>query len=293
MEKEKFTKGYAYAFFTMIIWTGWMIFSRLGTKHSLTPFDITFFRFAPAGLLMLPVAIKNRKLINKQTAKGIFIMLLGAGPLYLLATSSGFKLAPASHGVLTPCSMTLFVAMLTYFFLREKITKVRFAGYMFIFTGVVFKFIISHGSLADCYFLIGGFLWAVYTIQNKKSGLSPLVVTSFVTVGGTLFLIIPYSIYLFYNPHPMATDALLQQIIYQGFFTAIVSFITYNRAVALIGAGRASSFAALIPVMVTLASIPLLGEYPDSNDMVFAALMSAGVFLASGVVKFADRSIKA
>ncbi len=254
---------------------------------------MTFLRHGPAGIIMAPIAYKNRHLITRKTWKGLIIMLIGAGPLYLLCTSNGFMRAPASHGVLTPCSMTLFVAILTYFFLRERITKIRFFGYALIFIGVVFKFAVSGGDSADFYFLAAGLLWATYTVQNKKLSLPPVAITSFICTGSAIILIIPYGLSLSLNPHPLPLIPLLIQGIYQGFFTAIVSFITYNRAVAIIGAGRASSFAALIPVLVIIFSIPLLGETPDYIDLIFAAFMSCGVFLASGVLKMMDKSVKA
>jgi len=293
MENPNIIRGYTYAFITIIIWTGWIIISRLGAIQHLTPLDMTFLRHGPAGLIMAPIAWKNRKLINRKTWKGLLIMLIGAGPLYLMCTSNGFVRAPASHGVLTPCSMTLFVAILTFFFLREQITKIRFVGYALILSGVIFKFAIDGASSADFYFLAAGLLWAINTIANKKLNLNPLAVTAFICTGSAIILVIPYCLSLYLYPHPMPLVPTLIQGVYQCLFTAIISFITYTSAVNLIGAGRASSFAALIPVLVILFSIPILGEYPSQIDLIFAAFMSMGVFLASGVVRLVDKSVKA
>lgn len=293
MENSNLAKGYMFALITVLIWSGWIIVSRLGATQHLTALDMTFLRHGPAGLIMAPLAWKHRKLINKKTWQAMIIMLIGAGPLYLLCTSNGFLRAPASHGVLTPCSMTLFVAIMTFYFLREKITKIRYLGYALILAGVIFKFAVDGASSADFYFLAAGFLWATYTVQNKKTGIDPIAITAFICTGSAILLIIPFILSLYIDPHPMPLGPVLIQGIYQCIFTAIISFITYNRAVALIGAGRASSFAALIPVLVIILSMPILSEYPNHIDLIFAAFMSAGVFLASGVVRFVDKKAEA
>ena len=289
MEKSQSMKGYIFAFLTMVIWSGWMIISRMGLKSELTPFDVTFLRFTSAGLIMLPIALKNLHLITRKNWLGLLLMVVGAGAPYLIVTSYGFKNAPASHGLLTPCSMTLIVAILSYFILNERITKVKFVGYILILCGIVFKFSADYsGSIdtADLYFLAGGILWSIYTVQNKRLRfLSAIVATSFVASFSMILLIIPYAIYQLNNPHPLPIIPAISQIIYQGIFTSIISLIMYNRALLIIGAAQSSSFAAINPVLVMALAIPFLGEYPNHNDIIFAGLMSSGVFLASGIIK--------
>ena len=47
-------------------------------------------------------------------------------------------------------------------------------------------------------------------------------------------------------------------------------------------ASAGAAFAALVPALSALLAIPLLGEWPDPTDWVAIALISAGVYLASG-----------
>ena len=62
----------------------------------------------------------------------------------------------------------------------------------------------------------------------------------------------------------------------------MVSQYLYGRAVALLGASRAASFAALVPAMAALLAIPLLGEWPAGADWLAIAVISIGVYLAGG-----------
>lgn len=288
--KENQLLGYALAFMTVVVWSGWIIISRLGMLTALTPFDVTFLRYTSAGLIMLPVAIKNLHLITKQNWLGILIMVAGAGAPYLMLTSLGFQRAPSSHGILTPSSMPLFIAILSFFILKESVSSLRIVGYLFILAGVIFRFtmayVLSGGiETADIYFLLAGLSWSIYTVQNKRIGyLSPVVATSFVACGSMIFLAIPYAIYQYEYPHALPLMVTVQQVLYQGVLTSVISLIMFNRAIQIIGASKTSSFTALVPCMVILLGIIILHEMPTNSDLIFVALMSVGVFFASGIL---------
>jgi drug/metabolite transporter (DMT)-like permease len=281
-------KGSIFAFVTVSIWSGWLIISRMGMLSSLSSFDLTFLRYTTAGLIMLPTAIKNFHLINKDNWKAIALMVLCAGAPYLLVCNMGFKNAPASHGIITPSTMPLWVAIGAYLLDKQKVGAARLCGYLFIIAGVVFKLSTSKHGLAssDLFFLSGAVLWATYTLQAKRHNyLSALVTTSFVASGTMILIAIPYGIYQIADPHPLPLLEASKQIIYQGILVGVISLITYNRAMQLIGASEAASFAAFVPVMATLLAIVFLQEIPSRNDWILVLLMSVGVFLASGVAR--------
>ncbi len=286
MKADNTNLGYLFAFLTVTLWSGWAIVTRLGAVGSLSVFDIAFLRFLSAGLLMSPVAWRYRKLIHRKNFREIATMMFGAGIGYFVVMGIGFKLAPAGHSIITPCSMTLMVALGSYYLFGEKFSRARIAGYILIVAGVSYKLIfLSEGNLmADIYFLGGAVCWAVYTLFTKKNAnLPPIAVAAFVQVGSGILVIIPYIIYQYNTPHSLPVQDSIIQAIYQGFFTSIVSLIFYNKAISYIGASKTASFAALLPVMVTIGAIPILSEYPTTYDIVFVCFMSAGVFLASGV----------
>lgn len=285
-------RGYALAFVTIVIWSGWMIVSRLGLLNSLTPFDVVFLRYTASGLIMLPIALKHLHLITRANRKAVALMVLGAGVPYLFLCNLGFASAPASHGILTPSTMPLWVGIGSYFVLKEKISNIRLLGYLFILSGAIFK--IGFGeegfSSTDLFFIGASLCYGTYTILSKiHSNLPPLTLAAFVSSGNMILLAIPYAVYQIVNPHELPLVVTIQQIVYQGVLTGIVALIAYNKAIQLIGAARTSSFAAFAPVMVTLLAVPLLGEIPTYNDWVFVLLMTVGVFLASGVLRFRHR----
>jgi len=207
----------------------------------------------------------------------------------LLSSTTGFENAPTTHGVLIPSLMALFSAVSANYLLKEKISKVQLCGYFLIILGVILRFEASSLNddyiTADSYFVLSAVLWTIYSIQYKKTGLDPIVATAFVTVGSMIIMIPPYIIYQLNNPHSLDISGSIVQIVFQGLLASIVALITFNKSVQILGASKATSFAALVPALVVIFAAPILDEQPDIDDIIFVILMSFGVLLASGAIK--------
>ena len=54
-----YTRGALYGPRAVCIWAGFIVVSRLGVRTSLTPGDVAAIRFAVAGSLLLPYALKK------------------------------------------------------------------------------------------------------------------------------------------------------------------------------------------------------------------------------------------
>lgn len=280
--------GSGFAMITMVIWAGWNVVSRLGVTQSLTAYDITFLRFATAGLIALPFVWHYRKMIWAAPKWLMLIMVMGAGCVYVLVASKGFTYAPASHGVMIPGTMPLWVALLSWILFKEQFSRIRLIGYGIISLAIIYRVILhvtqrADYLTADLFFIGSGMLWACYTVANKKTALPPLAAMAVVSLGSALLYCIPYAV-----THADAIAAYplgqsLTQMIYQGVLTSLVGLLCYNRAMALIGASRASSFAATIPLLATLMGIPILNEIPTMADWLFVLMLSVGVLCASGV----------
>jgi drug/metabolite transporter (DMT)-like permease len=69
----------------------------------------------------------------------------------------------------------------------------------------------------------------------------------------------------------------------QGVLTAIVALLLYGRMIAILGASRGAAFVAFTPAVTALLGIRVLGEWPSALDWTAIALISLGVYAASGV----------
>ncbi|MCB1966243.1 MAG: DMT family transporter, partial [Candidatus Accumulibacter sp.] len=79
-------------------------------------------------------------------------------------------------------------------------------------------------------------------------------------------------------------------IAYTGVFPGFLGYVFYNRAVAEVGASKASLFIHLMPVFGTILAAIFLAEIPQPFHYVGIVLIFAGIYLttaAPGQVKTA------
>lgn len=271
------------------IWAGWMAMTRLGVTTTLSAWDIAALRFGGAGLLLLPVVLRRGLALDRLGWPGLVLLVSGAGAPYALVAATGLRFAPAGHGgALIPGVMPLFVAVIAAAALKERFTPQRKLGFGLICSGVLAiagMEIVLHGgaqSPGHALFLIAAFMWACFTVVMRRAGLAALHAAALVSVGSLVGYCPLYVVF--------AGDGLLRapvadiatQAVYQGFFATVVALFLYARAVATLGASSGAAFGALVPVLAALFAIPLLGEIPAGLDWVAIALVSTGVYLASG-----------
>lgn len=290
--RYSYVEGAMWGLFAISIWVGWILLTRHGVTTSLSPYDITALRFACAGLLLLPIVLRDGWGLAKIGWRLWLIICAGAGVPYVLIASGGLQFAPAAHaGALIPGTMPLWAAVLAMIFLHEKIGGIRRAGLMLIPVGIV---ILVGSGLTDfasgnwrghLLFLTAALCWASFTVAMRRAsskGLTALHAAAIVSVVSAIWYLPVYALLL---PHRIAEapmSVIVIQTLYQGILVSIVSLFAYAKAVEKLGASLGSSFASLVPVLAMLAAIPLLGEVPKPADYFGIAAVTVGVFLSSG-----------
>ncbi len=287
-----YLKGAAWGLFAISIWVGWILLTRYGVTTSLSPYDITALRFACAGLLLLPIVIRDGFGLHLIGIRTWLVICFGAGVPYVLIASGGLQFAPVAHaGALIPGTMPLWTALLAILFLHEKIARPRKLGLLLIPVGI---FIFVGSGLTNfetgnwrghILFLTAAMCWASFTVAMRTAslkGFSALHAAAVVSVVSAIWYL---PVYVFFLPHRIAEaslGAIVVQTIYQGIFVSIISLVAYARAVSILGASLGASFASLVPVLAMLAAIPLLAEVPRTVDYFGIAAITFGVFLSSG-----------
>lgn len=98
-----YTRGAVYGLAAVCIWAGFIVVSRLGVRTSLTPWDVAAIRFAVAGLLLLPYALKKGLALDRLGWLGVAAIVTGCGAPMVLLVNAGLLFAPAAHaGALFP-----------------------------------------------------------------------------------------------------------------------------------------------------------------------------------------------
>jgi drug/metabolite transporter (DMT)-like permease len=286
-----FLRGAAYGVSAVTIWAGMMVFTRMGVRTSLTPFDLAALRFGVAGLVLLPVVIRRGWGFAQLGWRGFLVLTVGAGAPYGLVGAFGLRYAPAADaGVLASSVMTLFVAVMSWTVLRERIPLPRIVGLACIAIGATI--VVGGGLFApasamrhvgQALLLLAALMWAAYTVAMRRGGLTPLHAVALVSVTSLLGYI-PLYVLLGGARHLLLVppSELLFQAVFQGVIGTVVSLFLYGKAVAYLGASRGGAFGALVPALAALFAIPLLDEIPTMTSWLSIVFASAGVYLACG-----------
>ncbi|PZP86434.1 MAG: hypothetical protein DI582_02905 [Azospirillum brasilense] len=285
-------KGVMLVLFSVLVWSGWMVISSHGVRGTLTAYDITALRFGTAGLLLLPILLrKGLRLGPWGIWGGIFLACL-MGATYNTLTVYGMRFAPVSHAGLINTGMLIVTTLGGIFLLKEKTSGMRVLGIAISLSGIACLLLANgtgdafpHIHRGHALFFLGGAMWAVYALFVRAWKVDPLHVTAAVCVwSAVLFL----PVYFAFIPSHISAQNLHEaifQAVYQGIINSIFALLCYNRGIALLGATTSSAFLPLIPVLATLAAIPVLNEMPTGLEVLGIGLASAGVLLSTGAIE--------
>lgn len=128
--------GYGLAGLIIVIWTGFLVVSRLGGTGGLTPYDVTAIRLGTAAVLVLPLWLRGGR--QRLWEPRMLALTLCGGLGYTLFTYSGFRLAPAAHaGVLLSGLQPFLIAWCAWAVMGERPTAQRWAGMAVIAAGAL------------------------------------------------------------------------------------------------------------------------------------------------------------
>ncbi len=281
-------RGLACLAVTLAIWSLWPVVTRMAVIGTLEPDDIVFLRFAVSGALFLPILLAQARTLPSGAWLWGLAFALCQGPLFVFVLALGLRYAPAGYGgALAPGVMPLFAAVLGAVFCGERIAKFRSLGLAAIVLGAVIM--TFYGASLDAEVLAGSlllllaaFMAAIYVVLVPRSGLTPIQAAALMCVSSMLV----------YVPFYLTTGsgglmrAEIGEIAFQGIFQGVlmagVALVSYNAAVRLLGAARASSILALTPITTMAAAVPILGEVPHWIEVLGAAAIGIGVCYAAG-----------
>ncbi|AFZ67613.1 DMT family transporter [Deinococcus peraridilitoris] len=277
--------GLACALVTVLIWSGFILVSRLGAKGSLSPFDISALRFGVSGLVMLPFLLRSGTgglRLWQVAALGVT-----AGLGYALLAYSGFHFAPAAHAaVFMPGMLPFFTAALAWGVLGERWTRARFLGLAVVGVGIALlaadELVRTGGATwrGDLLFLGASLLWAAYGLLARQWRVGPLQATAVI---GVFCLVTYWPPYLLSGQSGLLAAPLsevLLQGIYQGFLAVVVALITYTRALQTLGPALTTTITSLTPALAALSAVPLLGESLSAVSVAGVMVVTLGVLVS-------------
>jgi drug/metabolite transporter (DMT)-like permease len=285
-DKQKQLQGYLAATATLVIWTSFVLISRLGGKSVLTSHDVLALRLITASLILLPFAgslpagaWRNRQLWS--------LAMLG-GLIYGVLVYAGFKFAPAAHGGILLSGMQPFlITGAVWLIAGNRPSRMRSIGLAGIAIGVscaavpYFTHWSNESLLGDALLLLASVAWAFYSVLATRWGYSPWTLTRAVALGSAILYLPIYALWLPKQLDAAPLSLILTQGLFQGVGATILAMIFYLRAVARLGPERTAAFLALAPVTVGVLAVPLLDEPLTVWLMSGLIFVSLGAYIAS------------
>jgi len=288
--------GLAWGLLAAAIWAVYSVLARLGVTAGLSPADMSLLRFAPGALLMLPLMWRWgwHDLAGIGWGRGLILTLL-AGPGFSLLFMTGFSLAPLAHGaVIAPSGQMLAGLGLSAWLAHQRLSRESVFGGGFVLLGLFFMGgdSLLHGEsratlLGDLLFAVAGFCWGLFGTLSRRWQVDPLRVTVVVLVLSFLLFTPPYLALSDLGSLRQASIGMLAlQALAQGLGAGLVAMLAYSRAAALLGAGRAAFFGAMVPGAASLLAIPILGEVPTLLQALGIVSVVVGLLIAFGAVRW-------
>jgi len=277
--------GLTYGIIAAIIWGIFPVLTQFSLDQSLSSQDIIALRFIVSGPLLCYVLWQHRNTTLSFTC--ICFLVCGAGAPYLLLVVGGLTFAPASHfGAITPSSMLIFSAIGSWIWLNETFSVKRVLGISIIVIGIFsvcwdgMNFNGKNVWIGDLMFLLGGLLWATYTLSTRRWSVDPLHAIALVSVFSMILYMPPYFFYFETTFLSAPFTEVVFQGIFQGILSVLIALLLYTKSIKLLGASRAALFAALVPGIALILSIPVLNESPSFPQIIGILTITIGMVYA-------------
>ena len=274
--------------FTVVIW-GWTFVATRICLEFLSPAELLGLRLL-IGLPVLVVVVILKKIKFRFTPGEWKQILIGSAviTLHFLVQITGLQYTTATNTGWIISVSPLVMAVLAFFFLKEKIGKNQIIAIAVATFGILL--LMSHGdlthlgfltSLGDWLVLISAHTWAIYTVvtRNLSKTQHPLAIT----VGVLTPALIVMTVYMAFTSDWTKFAHLPAKGVVALLFLAIVGLALghwfWQEGVAKVGAARAGIYLYIEPVATTALAIPLLGEPFGWVAAAGASLVLLGVYI--------------
>ena len=252
------------------------------------PFTLTFLRFAIAFAVLAPIAVRKGLQLRDVIRPTILLAGLSGVTLYFGVLSVGLVYTGAGNAALIQAGVPALTALLSWTFLRERLSRRRVSGIFLSVVGV--SLIVSLGPRVDgSLSILGNILvvismvaWAAYLVQAKKisTRYSPLSAATAAIGAGTLILLPIAVAEIWARGAPEFSAQGLLAIAYLGVGGSALGFLLWSLALSRIDAIAAAPYMNLLPVAGLIVSLTV-GEPTNVGQVLGGAVVLGAVWLAN------------
>jgi drug/metabolite transporter (DMT)-like permease len=277
----------------MVAWAG----NFIVVKDAITllpPVAFTFLRYTLAAVTLLCILRWTEGAIRLPRPETLRILLLGGlgFGIYQILWTVGLQTISAGDSSLIIAATPVFTAVIAVLIRADTLSPVKALGILLSFIGVVLVIAagvgleLSGSPLGYALTLAATICWATYTAvgANVLRRHSPLVLTTWATIGGT-FVLAPIGIGQLLAPGaigPAQADALASivfAVAYSGILAAAIANVIVFNGVRLLGPTRITAMQSLTPALAVILAFIFLGEPIRAGQVIGGVIIVAGVAL--------------
>jgi drug/metabolite transporter (DMT)-like permease len=260
--------------------------------ETIPPFTFALLRFAIALAVLIPLAGRPALwLLRGPDGRRLALMgVLGFGITQLTQTVA-LALSPASDIALIAPTTPLWVALLAWPLLGERLTRRGALGFALAIAGLLIILWPQGGLgtaswqrlLGDGLFLVSSLGWAAYNLMGRDlmARRAPLPATTAAGLVGTL-AILPCAVGEWATGHtPVFTPIGVAAILYTGLLVTVLGFLVLFWALGRASAARVAAMMYFQPLAGVLIAWLWLDERLGEGFVFGAALVLAGVSLVA------------
>jgi drug/metabolite transporter (DMT)-like permease len=277
----------------MVVWAG----NFIVVKDAITvlpPVAFTFLRYGLASLALLGLLRWTDGAIRLPRPETLRILLLGGlgFGIYQILWTVGLQTTSAGDSSLIIAATPVFTAVIAVLIGTDTLSPVKGFGILLSFLGVVLVIAAGVGleltgsPIGYGLTLAAAICWATYTAVGARvlRRHSPLVLTTWATIGGTMVLA-PIGIGQLVAPGAMGpeqAEALPQIVLavaYSGLLAAAFANVIVFNGVRLLGPTRITAMQSLTPAMAVVLAFIFLGEPIRAGQVIGGVIIVTGVAL--------------
>jgi drug/metabolite transporter (DMT)-like permease len=271
---------------TALIW-GLSFLSIKVAVEVVPPMSLGLVRFVIASSLMLLYFAARRSL--PRLALRDLPLMAGSGligvTLYFAGENNGIMLLSASESAIIIGTIPVLTVLADRLFLRGRLLPMQYAGALMSAVGVSLMVVeslkISAQPLGYLFMAIAAFSWVAYAFSTR-----PLLARyrqTEVTFWQSLFGALGFVPFALFETMDWArvSPVIVMNVLYLAVFCSALGYLFYIISMDVLGAGVASVFINLIPVVSVVASFFILGERLSQLQLGGASVAVAGVYLTT------------
>lgn len=288
-DKPNLRLGLISAFAILLIWSGFLVFSRAGVRTNLTPEDMAMLRFVVAGGLTAPFVFRWWP---RHLPLGVIalVALTGPGIVYCMTSYYGLAASSAAYGgVFANGTVPLFtvatIAIVTGVWPSRgqtlALAVIILGGAIFAFPGLAAAQ--SNPWLAISFFLVSSLVVSIYIFVLKHWQLTPRQALALVNIPNAVVFL---PVWFFFLPSGIAETApsmIAFQALFQGLGPGFVAVILFALSARHLGPTGTAGFSAAVPASAAVLAIPVLGEVLTPIEWLGVATVTCGLGLLVAV----------